>query len=76
MLALPSFIRDTHGEISATVVLDLSSLVNQGLRARVVKTINALAFVSTHDSSLETLYKKEKGEESKGGGTIYHETLD
>ena len=57
MLAFPSVVGCFHGKLSASVVLYLAPLVDQGLRSDEVQTINALALTSAHNTCLETLNK-------------------
>lgn len=57
---LPCLVGNTHGKVSTSLVLDLSSLVNQCLRSSVVETVGTLALGSTEYSSLETLKEKKR----------------
>lgn len=58
VFTFPSIIGCLHGKLSASVILDLASFVDQSLRSHVIQTINALALVSTHDACLETLNRR------------------
>jgi hypothetical protein len=60
VFAFPSIVGCFHGKLSASVVLYLTPLVDQGLRPDEVQTIDTLALTSAHDTGLETL-RKGKG---------------
>lgn len=58
MFPFPSFVSYAHGNFSSTMILNLSPLINECLRATVVQTIHALALASTHDTILKALNEK------------------
>mmetsp|Transcript_116859 Transcript_116859/g.174480 ORF Transcript_116859/g.174480 Transcript_116859/m.174480 type:complete len:235 (+) Transcript_116859:636-1340(+) len=51
--SLPCFVRNTHGKICSSLILNLSPLVDEGLRSGVVETVHTFTFSSTDHSSLE-----------------------
>lgn len=60
MFSFPSLVGYPHRDFGTTMILNLSPLVYQCLRATVVQAIHTLALASTHDTILKALNERRK----------------